>query len=74
MKLPDKLEARLTAVAYETGVTKPSVVREALAEYLVREPPAGEASFAALARDLAGSVEGPEDLSSNRERLGAYGE
>ena len=47
------------------------IVREAVGEYLAGE--AGETSFLALAHDLAGSVEGPEDLSTNPEHLADYG-
>jgi predicted transcriptional regulator len=41
-------------------------------EELASSAPA-RASFTALAGDLAGSIEGPEDLSLNPDHLAGYG-
>lgn len=48
-------------------------IREALSAYLGRKGSAGRTSFAALAEDLAGCVEGPDDLSVNPDRFAGYG-
>ena len=49
------------------------LIREALFGCLRRSGPADRTSFAALAGDLAGCVEGPEDLSFNPSYFADYG-
>ena len=73
LKLPDALEARLTGRASQTGRTKSELVREALIEFFRKENDGGAGSCFDLARDLAGCVEGPRDLSSNPRHLRGYG-
>ena len=73
LKLPDALEARLTDRASETGRTKSELVREALVDFFGKENGDGAGSCFDLARDLAGCVEGPRDLSSNPKHLRGYG-
>ena len=72
LKLPDALAARLRAVVQRRSRTQSEVVREALEKHLD-----GEATFVGscldLARDLAGSLSGPPDLSSSRRHLRGYG-
>jgi len=76
MKVPEALDRDLTALAARRGVSKSAVIRDAVTEVLTRErggarPPAG--SFLALAEDLAGCVEAPEDLSSNESYMEDFG-
>jgi plasmid stability protein len=74
VKLPEDLDAALTAEGARRGTTKSRVVREILREHLrgPRRPRPG--SFLAQARDLAGVVRGgPRDLASNRKHLDDYG-
>ncbi len=73
LKLPDSLEAQLTEQANVTGRSKSELVREALIESFRKENDGGVGSCFALARDLAGCVEGPPDLSSNPKHLRGYG-
>ena len=49
------------------------LIREALFGCLRRVGSADRTSFAALAGDLAGCVEGPEDLSFNPDHFAGYG-
>lgn len=70
LKLPDDLDAKLKAAA-GPGRSKSTIMREALESYLGKSP--RRRSFLDQARDLAGSVVGPADLSTNRARLGGYG-
>jgi len=49
------------------------LIREALAGYFARKGCADRTSFAVLAGDLAGCVEGPDDLSVNQDHLAGYG-
>ncbi|HEX9944482.1 MAG TPA: ribbon-helix-helix protein, CopG family [Thermoanaerobaculia bacterium] len=73
MKLPDSLDKELEAQASRKGVTKSVVIREALSGYLVRTGASSRMSFTALAGDLAGCVEGPDDLSTSKNHLAGYG-
>ncbi|HEV7784481.1 MAG TPA: ribbon-helix-helix protein, CopG family [Thermoanaerobaculia bacterium] len=73
LKLPDVLDDELEDLAARKGTSKSAVIREALSGYIGRSSSAGRASFAALAEDLAGCVEGPDDLSVNRDHLAGYG-
>ena len=71
-EFPPELEARLRSYAEQTGETKSSIVREAVAAYLAQRPPVNASAYDLVA-DLAGSVEGPGDLSYNPEHFEGYG-
>lgn len=77
MKVPEALDDDLGVLAERRGVTKSALIRDAMRDLVARErvdadrPPAG--SFLALAEDLAGCVEAPEDLSTNKSYLDDYG-
>ncbi len=74
LKLPNSLETRLNFKAKESGLSKSEIVREALLNYLMDDKKAQTGSFLELAKDLAGSVEGPIDLSENEKYLEDYGQ
>jgi predicted transcriptional regulator len=74
LKLPDDLDARISGLAIERGSNKSEVVRNALEAYLAREAPVQPGSALALAGELVGAVEGPEDLSQHAAQLRGYGE
>jgi predicted transcriptional regulator len=73
LKLADDLSDWLEGLAAARRVSKSTVIREALQMYRqsVAEPESG--SFFAAAADLAGSVEGPEDLATNPVHLAGFG-
>ena len=73
LKLPEILEARLRTFARRNGLSKSEIVRRALMEYLSRDDVSDSGSFLDLARDLAGSIEGPSDLSTNKTHFERYG-
>lgn len=73
LKLPDDMARILEDRARSTGTTKSEILREALAGYFAQSPPPGDGSFLALAGDLVGCLEGPGDLSYNKEYLENYG-
>jgi predicted DNA-binding protein len=73
LKLPPDLDSQLDEYARTRRVTRSSVVREAVAQYLARDVAPAARSVLARARDLAGSIDGPPDLSVNPEYLGGYG-
>ena len=74
LKLPAGLNARLEAAAKKKGRTKSEVAREALEAFLgAGASSRGGGSCFDLARDLAGSLKGPGDLSYSKRRLRGYG-
>lgn len=73
LKLSESFEREIETYAERHGLSKSSVVREAVREYLVREGAAMSGSFLVRAADLAGAIDGEPDLSTNRERLKGYG-
>lgn len=73
LKLPDELDSRLTAYARRRKLTRSVVVREAVSAYLARQDEVQAGAALERLRDLAGSVEGPPDLSTNPDYLLAYG-
>lgn len=72
LKLPDALAARLQAVVQRRGRTQSELLREALEQHLNGHTSVAN-SCLDLARDLAGSVSGPADLSSSPRHLRGYG-
>jgi hypothetical protein len=74
LKLPDSLDAKLTTMAKRKGETKSVIVRQALERLYAREASSQPATCLDLARDLCGIVEGPEDLSTNKEHMRGYGQ
>jgi hypothetical protein len=73
IKLPDSLEVRLSSAAHRAGVGKSEIVRKAIESYLCGPVALGRGSCLDLARDLAGCLRGPGDLSYNPKRMRGYG-
>ncbi|MGH9897302.1 MAG: ribbon-helix-helix protein, CopG family [Pyrinomonadaceae bacterium] len=74
LKLPRTLDAKLTAAAKQRGASKSAVVREALHDYLDRDGEPDANSFAEMAREFIGCVDGgPVDLSFNKRRMKGFG-
>jgi predicted transcriptional regulator len=73
VKLPETLARRLKSMAARRGETQSALVREALRTHLERGSEPASGSCLELARDLAGSLEGAADLSTNRRHLRGYG-
>jgi predicted transcriptional regulator len=73
LKLPDALAARLRAAVKRRGRTQSALLREALEAHLETEEETGGGTCLELARDLAGSLVGPLDLSSHRRHSRGYG-
>ena len=74
LKLPEILELKLNGIAHKSGLSRSEIVRNALTEYSSREDLNNSGSFLDLARDLAGSIEGPSDLASNKSHMEGFGE
>ena len=73
IKLPDDLLARIRDAAMKKGETRSAVMRTALQEYFSWEENQNARSCLDLAGDLAGSLEGPSDLSTNPAYMDGYG-
>ncbi len=74
LKLHESLDARLAAAALRRGQSKSAVVREALEAFLQADRESAPGSSLDLAADLAGCVEGPEDLSAAKQHMHGYGQ
>lgn len=73
-KVPSSLDRKLNAAVKRRGVKKSTLVREALAHYLVAAPEVRRGSALELAGDLVGCLKGgPPDLSSNPRYLDDFG-
>jgi metal-responsive CopG/Arc/MetJ family transcriptional regulator len=76
LKVPKKLEARLTTAARRRGTTKSALVREALDRFLSgdeNKPNKAAVSCMDLASDLAGCISGPKDLATNKRYMRGFG-
>ncbi|MGA3115740.1 MAG: ribbon-helix-helix domain-containing protein [Syntrophobacteraceae bacterium] len=74
IKLPDDLLAKMQHAARKRGETRSAVLREAIEEFLSKEKNQNMGSCLDYARDLAGCVQGPPDLSTNAAHMDRYGE
>lgn len=72
LKLPETLETRLSYLARKKGLSRSEIIRRALFEYFSKDLK-DSGSFFDLAQDLAGSIEGPSDLSTNEAHFKEYG-
>ncbi len=73
MKLPDALAVRLKAAVKRRGGSQSALLREALEAHLTLENESRSGTCLEIARDLAGSLEGPRGLSTDRGHLRGYG-
>ena len=74
IKLPEPLHVKLNTAARKRGESRSALVREAIEAFIEDDdhPPRG--SCLELAKDLAGVVKGPVDLSSNKKHMRGYGQ
>ena len=73
LKLPEILFEQITSIARARGESRSALVRKAI-EYLITGNHQQEGSCLDLANDLAGSVNGPKDLSFKKNHLRGYGQ
>jgi hypothetical protein len=73
LKLPDDLNAKLEQVSKQRGAAKSDIVRDALEAYFADQQNGARVSCLDLARNLAGSIEGPADLATNPKYMRGYG-
>jgi hypothetical protein len=73
LKIPESLQVQLNALARQSGKSRSEILRRALVQYVARKDEGLSGSFLDLSGDLAGSVNGPSDLSTNKTHLQEYG-
>jgi Ribbon-helix-helix protein, copG family len=73
LKLPDDVDRELSARAERVGTSKSALIREAIEGLLAKGSGGRKGSFLELAGDLIGCVEGPGDLSYNKEYMKDFG-
>ena len=73
VKVPEKMDLKLAAVAAKRGESKSNLIRTAIESILNANEAIAPSSCLELAKDLVGSVEGPSDLSCNKKHLKGYG-
>ena len=73
VKLPEALLQQLDSAAKKRGESRSSLLREAIETVVSEDKHIRKGSCLDLAEDLAGCVEGPEDLSFNKTRMDGYG-
>lgn len=73
VKVTAALDAKLSSLAGRSGTTKSALARRMLEDALAKVGRRGQGSFLDLAKDLCGSLEAPEDLSTNPDYMSGYG-
>ena len=73
VKVPEALDIKLTAVAKKRNESKSALLRAALEHIVASGDEIASSSCLDLAKDLVGSVDGPADLSTNRDYKEGYG-
>lgn len=74
LKITGIIKEKLRTYSKRKGLSKSEIVRNALNEYFEKDDFEKQGTFFNLASDLAGSVDGPPDLSTNKEHLSGYGQ
>ena len=73
VELPEALPEKLDSTAARKGESRSALIREAIDIIIKENNKSQSGSCLDLARDLAGSLDGPEDLSFNKDRMEGYG-
>ena len=73
VKLPESLDKKLSLEARRRRTTKSAVLRGAVERFVGGSGGRARGSCLDLAGDLAGCLEGPTDLSVNKDRLKDFG-
>ncbi len=73
IRLPAKLEARLSALARRRRQSKSVLVREAIERFIEASPERAKFTVFDLVSDLAGNSTGARDLSRNKKHMRGFG-
>jgi Arc/MetJ-type ribon-helix-helix transcriptional regulator len=74
VKVPEELDLKLAAMVKKMGGSKSELIRSAIEQIVTGNHASTNNSCLDLAKDLAGSVEGPNDLSHNKKHFVGYGQ
>ena len=74
LKIPVVIKEKLKTYSKRIGLSRSEIVRKALLEYFDKDGLDKQGTFYDLAKDLAGSVKGSSDLSTNTDYLSGYGQ
>ncbi|MCZ0936598.1 MAG: ribbon-helix-helix domain-containing protein [Gemmatimonadetes bacterium] len=74
LRMSEHLAAEVHVAARRRGVSASALIREAIETFLSGDDAAQPRSALDLVADLAGSCEGPEDLSTNKKYMEGLGE
>ena len=74
LKIPGVIKEKLKTYSRRKGLSRSEIVRNALIEYFDKDELEKQGTFYDLAKDLAGSLNGSPDLSTNKEYLSGYGQ
>ena len=73
LKVPEIIKEKLNSFAKKKGLSRSEIIRNALLEYFSRDELDKEGTFVEFSKDLAGSIDGPSDLSVNKNYIDGYG-
>ena len=74
LKISGAIKEKLKTYSRRKGLSRSEIVRNALLDYFNKDDLENQGTFYDLAKDLAGSVRGKSDLSTNKEHLSGYGQ
>lgn len=74
LKIPEIIKEKLKTYSKSKGLSKSEIVRNALIDYFDKDDFKKQGTFYNMAEDLAGSIEGPSNLSVNKDYLSKYGQ
>jgi len=73
LKISEDLKNRLKTLAEKQNTSPSEIIRKAVEKHLSSHSAKIKGSFMDRAEDIIGSVEGPEDLSTNKKYRKGYG-
>lgn len=74
VKIPHDTNQALSALARRHGIAKSRLIREACQEYFTKQPEHAETSLLERIGDIAGSLNGPGNLTTTPEYLHRHGD
>jgi len=74
VKIDESLLEKLNLTARKRGETRSDILRAAIESIIEGDDQIGKGSCLDLAKDLAGTISGPKDLSFNKKRMEDYGQ
>lgn len=73
VKIPEDMDAKLTALAIQQGQSKSAMIRVAIEQIVESDGQTNGMSALDQIADLIGCVDGAKDLSHNKNHMQGYG-